>query len=69
MSATVAIRHYPTCGAFENKGYIHTRMINGQGVIEYDPATDSYSVYSIQEGRDFPSAWAGYAAGGITPVI
>ena len=69
MSASVTIRHYPTCGAFENKGYIHTRFINGRGVIEYNPITDSYSVYSTQEGYDFPSGWAGYAAGGITPVV
>lgn len=65
MSANAADRNYSVCAGFEDKGYIHTRMINGQGVIEYDPGANSFSVYSTQEGDDFPSAWTHSAVGGV----
>jgi hypothetical protein len=49
MSATVTQHTRGAADSFEQNGYIHTRTINGTGLIKWDTTAEVFSLFSDQE--------------------
>jgi len=50
---------------YENKIYIFTRCINGHGIIEFNPATRAFDLYTTVTGGASAFVWNSQATGGI----
>jgi predicted transglutaminase-like cysteine proteinase len=65
MSATVSGRDYVVADAHENKVYFFTRCINGHGIIEFNPVTEAFDLYTTVTGGASAFVWNSKATGGI----
>ena len=65
MSATAVGQNYVVAAGYENKIYIFTRCINGHGIIEFNPATRAFDLYTTVTGGASAFVWNSQATGGI----
>jgi hypothetical protein len=49
MTATAAQHTRGAASSFEENGYVHTRTINGTGLIKWDTTSEVWSLFSDQE--------------------
>lgn len=69
LNGYISSSYGAACAGFENKGYINPSMLNTDGIVEYDPLTDSYSIFVYNDTAGPPAGALNSVPGAIAGII